>query len=24
LIFPLQFIFYAVRGSLGKYRWKQD
>ncbi|MCB5267197.1 MAG: glycosyltransferase [Candidatus Cloacimonetes bacterium] len=22
LIFPLQFIFYAVRGSLGKYRWK--
>lgn len=24
LIFPLQFIFYAVRGSLGKYRWKRD
>lgn len=22
LIFPLQFVFYAVRGSLGKYSWK--
>ncbi|MBP7310337.1 MAG: glycosyltransferase [Candidatus Cloacimonetes bacterium] len=22
LIFPLQFIFYALRGSLGSYRWK--
>ncbi|MEN6445203.1 MAG: glycosyltransferase, partial [Candidatus Cloacimonas sp.] len=22
LIFPAQFIFYAVRGTLGKYRWK--
>lgn len=21
-IFPLQFIYYAIRGSLGKYRWK--
>ncbi len=23
LLFPLQFIYYAVRGSLGKYQWKQ-
>ncbi len=22
LIFPAQFIYYALRGSLGKYRWK--
>lgn len=22
LLFPLQFIFYAIRGTLGKYRWK--
>ena len=22
LIFPLQFIYYALRGSFGKYRWK--
>lgn len=22
LLFPAQFIFYAIRGSLGKYRWK--
>ena len=22
LVFPAQFIFYALRGSLGKYRWK--
>lgn len=22
LIFPAQFIFYALRGSLGSYRWK--
>lgn len=22
LLFPAQFIFYALRGSLGKYRWK--
>lgn len=22
IIFPLQFIFYAIRGSLGKYQWK--
>lgn len=22
LIFPLQFVFYAIRGSIGKYRWK--
>ena len=22
LIFPLQFVYYAIRGSLGKYRWK--
>ncbi|MCB5229200.1 MAG: glycosyltransferase [Candidatus Cloacimonetes bacterium] len=22
LLFPAQFIFYAVRGTLGKYRWK--
>lgn len=22
IIFPLQFIFYAIRGSLGKYNWK--
>ena len=21
-VFPLQFIFYAIRGTLGKYRWK--
>jgi len=21
-VFPLQFIYYAIRGSLGKYRWK--
>jgi poly-beta-1,6-N-acetyl-D-glucosamine synthase len=21
-VFPLQFMFYAIRGSLGKYRWK--
>jgi len=22
LVFPAQFIFYALRGTLGKYRWK--
>jgi len=22
LLFPAQFIFYALRGSLGRYRWK--
>lgn len=22
LLFPAQFIFYAIRGSLGKYHWK--
>jgi len=22
LVFPAQFVFYALRGSLGKYRWK--
>lgn len=22
LIFPLQFVFYAVRGTIGRYRWK--
>lgn len=22
LLFPAQFIFYALRGTLGKYRWK--
>ncbi len=22
LLFPAQFIFYAIRGTLGKYRWK--
>lgn len=22
LVFPAQFIFYALRGSFGKYRWK--
>lgn len=22
LIFPLQFVYYAIRGSLGKYKWK--
>jgi glycosyltransferase involved in cell wall biosynthesis len=22
LIFPLQFVFYAIRGSLGRYQWK--
>lgn len=22
IAFPIQFIFYALRGSLGKYRWK--
>jgi len=22
LLFPLQFIYYAVRGTLGSYRWK--
>jgi len=21
-VFPLQFIFYAIRGTLGKYQWK--
>ncbi|MCB5266385.1 MAG: glycosyltransferase [Candidatus Cloacimonetes bacterium] len=21
-VFPLQFIYYAIRGTLGKYRWK--
>jgi len=21
-VFPVQFIYYAIRGSLGKYRWK--
>ncbi len=23
LLFPLQFIYYATRGTLGKYKWKQ-
>ena len=22
LVFPAQFLFYALRGTLGKYRWK--
>ncbi len=22
LLFPAQFLFYATRGTLGKYRWK--
>ncbi len=21
-VFPVQFVYYAIRGSLGKYRWK--